>query len=76
MLVPVVLPPLVTVKATLPAEGVVAADESIDSVAEVGAEDVTTAAEVIVPITLPELFFNEPLSVIDVPDVARAEALL
>ena len=46
MLVPVVLPPRVTVSATLPDDAAAEADDAMERVADVGAEDVTTAVDV------------------------------
>lgn len=77
VLVAVVLPERVTVSETLPEVFAVDAEEFIDSVGEVGAEDVTTAADVMFSnvVTLLE-FPIKPLSVMDVPEVASALALL
>ena len=46
MLAPVVLPERVTVKATLPLEALAEAEDAMERVADVGAEDVTTAVDV------------------------------
>ena len=76
MLVPVVPSERVTVSEVLPDDAVADADGAMERVAEVGAEDVTTAADVIFSYTITPLgFVMLPLSVIDVPEVASALAL-
>ena len=52
VLVPVVLPERVTVKETLPLFALADADDAMERVAEVGAEDVTTAVDVILSIVV------------------------
>ena len=77
VLVPVVLPTRVTVSATLPDDAAADADGAMERVAEVGAEDVTTAVDVILSnVVAPVEFVMLPLSVMDVPEVANALAPL